>query len=186
MIREIVIWPDPILAKVCEPITTFDAGLKTLLDDMVETMLAARGAGLAAPQIGYALNAVVVLVDGPDGRVPLKLLNPRIVERRGRKRAREGCLSLPGYFEEVERAAYVRVEAQDEEGRAVEIAGDGKLAQALQHELEHLEGHVFVEHLSPLKRDMQRKRFEKAKARGMRYASSQPKPQDFTQITPAP
>lgn len=185
MIREILIWPEAILARKCELVTRFDADLKRLLDDMVQTMVAARGAGLAASQVGFALRAIVVLVDAAEGRIPLKLINPVIVETRGSRWAREGCLSLPGFFEVVKRAAYVRVEALDEDGQKIELGGDGKLAQALQHEIEHLDGIVFADHLSPLKRTAQRRRFEKQKAKGLKYQSVPPKPQDFTQQTPA-
>lgn len=186
MIREIIIWPDAVLARKCEDVTEFNADLKRLLTDMAETMLSARGAGLAAPQVGFALRAVVVLVETPEGRAVVPIINPVIVERRGQRWAREGCLSLPGFFETVKRSAYVRVEGLDEEGKRIELAGDGKLAQALQHEIEHLDGIVFVDHLSPLKRASQKLRFSKAKGKGLRYRSVPPPPQDFTQQTPAP
>jgi len=156
MIREIVIWPDPVLKRKCEPVTRFDDELKRLLNDMMETMLAARGAGLAASQVGYALRAITVLVRTPENKenpvMVLKLVNPEIVERKGRQQMREGCLSLPGYFDMVTRSTWVRVVAQDENGEKVEISGDGALAQALQHEIEHLDGMVFVDHLSIIKR----------------------------------
>lgn len=182
MIREIVVWPDSVLACRCEPVTDFGPELRSLLEDMTETMLAARGAGLAAPQVGFALRAVVVLVRRreADGKADVvQLVNPRVVEHRGRARMREGCLSLPGYFEEVERPEFVRVEAQDAEGRRVEVEGDGMLARALLHELEHLDGRVFVDRLTPFKREVARRHFRKAKARGMRYAFDRPTPREF-------
>lgn len=188
MIREIIVWPDPILARKCEPITRFDEDLKHLLTDMHHTMLAARGAGLAAPQVGYALRAITVLVQNQQAKKEeealqvLKLCNPAIVERRGTQLMREGCLSLPGFFEMVRRSTWVRVEAQDEEGNKVELAGDGKLAHALQHEIEHLDGVVFVDHISLLKRNLARTRFAKAKKKGMRYRADSPTPQDFTEL----
>jgi peptide deformylase len=188
VIREIVIWPDPVLKRKCDPVEKVDDSIKQLLLDMEQTMLAARGAGLAAPQVGYALRLVTILVQNqeakPDG-VPfevLKLVNPVIVERKGMQIMREGCLSLPGYFEDVKRATWVKVEALDENGQKVEVAGDGKLAQALQHELEHLDGIVFADHLSLLKRNRAITRFKKAKAKGMRYVSDRPEPRDFTQL----
>lgn len=190
MIREIIIWPDPVLKRKCEPIEKFDdPDLQRLLVDMEQTMLSARGAGLAAPQVGFALRAITIIVQNTgtpqaDG-VPfevLKLLNPVVVEKRGHRMVREGCLSLPGYFEDVQRASWVRVEAFDERGQKVEVQGDGKLAQALQHEIEHLDGIVFVDHVSLLKRNRAQTRFKKAKAKGMRYVAERPEPQDFTQI----
>ncbi len=182
MVREILIWPDPVLARKCEEVKEFNVTLHQLLDDMVETMAWARGAGLAAPQVGFALRAVVVLVQKEDGtREPLKLVNPRIMERRGSVLLREGCLSLPGYFESVRRAQWVRVEAQDEQGAKIEISGDGVLAHALQHEIDHLDGICFPQHLSPLKRQVVATRFSKRKAKGMRYAVPRLEPRDFTQ-----
>lgn len=170
--RQIVIWPDPILSRVCEPVTDFGPELQKLLADMEETMVAARGAGLAAPQVGFALRAVVILVKAKGGREVLKLVNPVITERRGSVLKREGCLSLPGFFEQVRRSEWVRCEAQDETGARVTLEGDGLLAHALEHELEHLDGKIFVEKLSPLKRERARATFRKAKARGMKYVST--------------
>lgn len=176
MFREIVVWPDPMLSRKCEEVTTFDATLSSLLIDMEDTMLAAGGAGLAAPQVGFALRAVVVLVKKPDGtREVLKLVNPKVVETRGPAvESPEGCLSLPGYFAPVRRPAWVRVEAVDEYGSKVEVEGDGLLARALCHELEHLDGRVFVERLTPFKREVVRKMFRKAKAAGLGYRSVSP------------
>ena len=171
-IREILIWPDPMLSKVCEPVTDFGPELQKLLEDMAETMLAARGSGLSAPQVGFAIRAVTLMVKRKGGeREVLKLVNPVITQRRGSVLKREGCLSLPGYFEQVRRSEWVHCEAQDETGARVELEGDGLLAHALEHELEHLDGRIFVEHLSPLKRERARAAFRKAKARGMKYRS---------------
>jgi len=182
MLREIIIWPDTCLKRVSEPVTDFGDALQSLLNDMVETMLAARGAGLAAVQVGFPLRAVTLLVrNEKDGTSEVvKLVNPRIVERKGVQHGREGCLSLPGYFEEVKRAQWVKVEAVDEKGARLEIEGDGYLARALQHELEHLDGIVFTDHVSLLKRNLAAAKFKKAKARGMKYVSTRPEPQDFT------
>lgn len=183
MIRQIVIWPDSVLARKCEPVTDFGPEFQQLLEDMTETMLAARGAGLAAPQVGFALRAVVVLVKRTeaDGKAEvLQLVNPRIVEARGKATLKEGCLSLPGYFEEVERPESVVVEAQDREGKKIQLEGDGLLARALLHEIEHLDGRVFVQRLSQLKQRVARERFAKAKARGLRYSQGPVAPRDFT------
>lgn len=181
MVREILIWPDTLLARKCEAVTDFaDPVLKQLLQDMEATMLANKGAGLAANQVGFALRAVVLLVKEGATRRVLKLVNPRIVESKGLSRGREGCLSLPGYFDDVPRARWVRVEAQDEDGGALTVEGDGFLGRALQHELEHLEGRVFVDNVSPLKRTQAFNKFQKAKKRGLRYRADSPQPQDFT------
>jgi len=191
MKRSIIIWPDSILRRVCEPIPKVDDDIKRLLADMEETMLAVGGAGLSAPQVGFALRAVVIVAEKlaapmPDSpvtatdRVVLKLINPVIVKRSDKLvKAREGCLSLPGYFDATERAESVTVEALDENGQKVEIEGDGKLAVALQHELDHLDGKVFVDQLSQLKRDRVQRKFSKAKRRGMKYVFEGPPPQDF-------
>ena len=199
MIREILIWPVPVLARKCEEVQTPTSGdIQRLLNDMVETMIANGGAGLAAPQVGFNLRLVTLMVEtaldssekAEAGKartkfVPVRLVNPRIVERRGSQLVREGCLSLPGYFEMVRRATYVRVVAKDEAGADIEIAGDGKLSQALQHELEHLDGVTFVDHLSILKRNLARQKFTKAKAKGLRYQAGRPEAQDFTVATPS-
>ncbi len=190
MIRSIIIYPDPVLARKCEDVSfPLHSDVLRLLDDMVETMMAARGAGLAAPQVGFNLRLVTLMVEraGPDGGtefVPLKLVNPRITKRQGKRQVREGCLSLPGYFENVQRSTYVEVQGFDETGAKVELGADGKLAQALEHEIEHLDGITFVDHLSLIKRNMARTKFTKAKAKGLRYQSSSPPPQDFTELAP--
>lgn len=206
MIREILIWPDPVLSRKCEEVSIrpeyssappFHEDIHRLLNDMVETMIANGGAGLAAPQVGFNLRLVTLMVQtalhdsekAEAGKprtkfVPIKLINPRIVERKGSQLVREGCLSLPGYFEMVRRSTYVRVVAKDEMGTDIEIAGDGKLAQALQHELEHLDGVCFVDHLSILKKNLARQKFTKAKAKGLRYRAGKPDAQDFTEIAP--
>jgi peptide deformylase len=170
--RQILIWPDPMLSRVCEPVTDFGPELQKLLADMGETMRAASGAGLAAPQVGFALRAIVLKVKTKGEFEVLKLVNPVITERRGSVLKREGCLSLPGFFEMVRRSEWVRCEAQDETGAKVVLEGDGLLAHALEHECEHLDGQIFVEKLSPLKRERARATFRKAKARGMKYVST--------------
>lgn len=182
MIREIIIWPDSCLKRKSEGITDFGPELQTLLNDMEQSMLNARGAGLAAVQLGFPLRCITLLVDAEDTRQVLKLCNPVIKERKGKVHLREGCLSLPGHFEMVERSMWVRVEAQDEHGAKIEIAGDGKLAHALQHEIDHLDGIVFVDYLSLLKRNRAATKFTKAKAKGMKYVSERPEPKDFTQL----
>jgi peptide deformylase len=165
MVREILIWPDPALKVAAAPVARVDAGVRALLDDMAETMYAADGVGLAAPQVGVSLR-VVVIDTSPrqEGQKLLHLVNPRIVKTEGETVYTEGCLSVPGEAEEVERAAKVWVEALDRDGKPFAVEAEGLLAIALQHELDHLEGVLFVDHLSSLKRDLIRKRMKKLKA----------------------
>jgi peptide deformylase len=165
MVRDIVIWPDPVLKKVAAPVARVDDEIRALLDDMAETMYAADGVGLAAPQVGVS-KRIVVIDTSPrqEGQKLLHLVNPRIVRTEGETTYTEGCLSVPGEAEEVERAAKVWVEALDRDGKAISIEGEGLLAIALQHELDHLEGVLFVDHLSSLKRELIRKRMKKLKA----------------------
>jgi peptide deformylase len=188
VIREIIIWPDTCLKRKSEAVKEFGDELRTLLDDMEQTMRAAHGAGLAAVQLGFPLRCITVLVESTDPvkmgepRQCVKIVNPVITAREGKVTLTEGCLSLPGYFEKVERSKWVRVEAQDEHGAKLVIEGDGKLAHALQHEIDHLDGIVFTDHISMLKRSLAATKFKKAKAKGMKYQSDRPEPKDFTQL----
>jgi len=165
MVREILIWPDPILKQVAQRVERVDDDLRRLLDDMAETMYAADGVGLAAPQVGV-LKRVIVIDTSPrqEGQKLLHLVNPEIVHAEGVTTYNEGCLSIPGEAEEVERAARVRVRALDSRGKAFELECDGLLAIAVQHEHDHLEGTLFVDHLSSLKREVIRRRMKKLKA----------------------
>ena len=157
---EILEFPDPRLRKQAQPVTEFDAALKRLVADMFETMYAAPGIGLAATQVD--VHRQLVVMDVSEGKdQPLVLINARILEREGAQVYQEGCLSVPGIFADVERADRIRVAAQDPDGRAFELEADGLLAVCIQHELDHLQGKVFVDYLSPLKREMVRKRLEK-------------------------
>jgi peptide deformylase len=181
MIRNVLIYPEPILARACAEVPEVTDDVRRLLNDMEETMLACRGSGLAAPQIGFPLRIVVALVRDAKGYGVLKLVNPRIMKRsEATALMKEGCLSLPKYFEQVRRHRHVVVEALDETGTKVEVVADGILAHALQHELDHLDGKVFVDHLSPLKRNLARTKFSKAKKAGMCWQSEKPAPRDFT------
>jgi len=141
-ILSIVTYPNPILEQPCAPVTTFDRRLGRLLDDMYETMLAADGVGLAAPQVGIAEQIAVVDVGDERGRI--ELINPVIVEARGEQMDVEGCLSFPGLFGEVPRAKYVKVRAQNRLGRLFTLSATGFLARALQHEIDHLHGVLFT------------------------------------------
>jgi len=167
MIRDIVIYPDKRLKEISKPVERFDEELHTLLDDMYETMIAKNGVGLAAIQIAVPLRALIINVpvetDSEDPREQqpkentLEVINPVILEAEGKTRYQEGCLSVPGYFEEVERHKAVRIEYQDRYGKKYILEDDDFLAIAIQHEMDHLDGKIFVEKLSLLKR----KKFEK-------------------------
>jgi peptide deformylase len=165
MVREIVIWPDPILKEVAKPVERVDDTIRRLLDDMAETMYAADGVGLAAPQIAE-LKRLIVIDTSPrqEGQKLIHLVNPEIVRLEGKTTYTEGCLSIPGEAEDVERAEKVWVRALDYHGKPFEIAADGLLSIALQHETDHLNGTLFVDHLSSLKRELIRKRMKKLKA----------------------
>jgi peptide deformylase len=156
--------PDRRLTTVCAAVEQIDDELLRLLDDMLETMYAAPGIGLAAPQVGVLRRAFVIDL-GEDGeRAPLFVINPELVTRSERMIvAEEGCLSLPKQFGEVARADQVRVRYLDRQGRNQEIDAEGLLARCLQHEIDHLNGTLFVDHLSTLKRTMILRRLAKAK-----------------------
>ena len=142
-LREIVTYGDDILRKKCRPVTAFDGKLHTLLDDMAETLVKAEGAGLAAPQVGILRRAVII--DVHDGSGVIELINPEIVETEGVQCGNEGCLSLPGEWHEVERPAKVTVKAQDRHGNEFTMTGEGLLARAFCHELDHLDGVLFID-----------------------------------------
>jgi peptide deformylase len=154
-IHEIVKYPDPVLAKPGAPVTVFDDKLKTLVDEMFESMYAAQGIGLAAPQIGLSQRLTVIDVSfqkNPDEKVVL--INPEIIEREGEQYEEEGCLSLPEIREKVKRAAKVKVRAQNTDGEWFEIEGEELLSRAFQHEIDHLDGVLFIDRLSRLKKDL--------------------------------
>src|SRR5882762_8827207 len=154
-IHQVVKYPDPVLAKKGAPVTEFDAKLKKLVDEMFESMYAAQGIGLAAPQISISQRLTVIDVSfkkNPEEK--LVLINPEIIEREGKQFEEEGCLSLPEIREKVHRAAKVKVRAQDVTGEWFEVEGEELLARALQHEIDHLDGILFIDRLSRLKRDL--------------------------------
>ena len=159
-LREIIQYPDPRLRKRASPVERVDKGVQELIRDMAETMYKAPGIGLAATQIGVAKRVVVIDVsaDHKDLRV---FVNPVICERSGVFGIEEGCLSVPGVFEEVERAQKVTVRALDENGAAFELVAEDLLAVCIQHEIDHLDGKVFVDYLSRLKQQRIRKKLEK-------------------------
>jgi peptide deformylase len=144
-------YPDPRLKKVARPVTAFTSELQKLVRDMAETMYAAPGVGLAATQVD--VHKRLVIVDVSEARDDLRVfVNPEIVSAEGEAEQEEGCLSVPGYYDKVKRAARIIVRAQNERGEPFELAADGMLAVCVQHEMDHLVGKVFVEYLSPLKR----------------------------------
>ncbi len=154
-IHEVVKWPDPVLAKPGEVVTVFDAKLKKLVDEMFESMYAAQGIGLAAPQIAISQRITVIDVSfkkNPEEKIVL--INPEIIEREGKQVEEEGCLSLPEIREKVSRSEWVKVKAQDVTGKWFELEGDELLARAMQHEIDHLDGVLFIDRLSRLKRDL--------------------------------
>ncbi|MFO1409786.1 MAG: peptide deformylase [Steroidobacteraceae bacterium] len=153
-------FPDPRLRTRAAPVTTFDADLGRLVDDMFETMYAAPGIGLAATQVN--VHQRIIVIDTSEQKdQPLVLVNPEIVARDGVEVTEEGCLSVPQVFEEVERAATVRVRAQGRDGVEFERDCDGMLAVCVQHEMDHLDGKLFVDYLSSLKRERIRRKLEK-------------------------
>ena len=159
-IRTILEFPDPRLRTRAQPVARFDADLHRVVDDMLETMYAAPGIGLAATQVDVHQRLIVIDVSA-DRSDPLVLINPEILVREGEIATEEGCLSVPGYFDEVKRASRIRVRAQDREGNVFERDCEDILAVCVQHEMDHIDGRLFVDYLSSLKRERVRKRLEK-------------------------
>ena len=159
-ILQILHHPDPRLRNKARPVTTFDGGLKSLIDDMLETMYAAPGIGLAATQVNVH-QRILVLDASPDKSSPTHFVNPRIVETEGLSETEEGCLSVPGVFETIERAERILLTAFDSAGSALELEAEGLLAVCIQHEIDHLDGKLFIDYLSQLKQNRIRKKLEK-------------------------
>ncbi|MFZ0787270.1 MAG: peptide deformylase [Candidatus Acidiferrales bacterium] len=167
MIHPIVKYGDPILETPTKRIEKFDEELQALVDDMFESMYAASGVGLAAPQIGIGRRlAVIDVTNGknPEGRIICA--NPEIIHAEGEQREEEGCLSVPGFRGHVARPQYVTVRAQDATGKEFEMRSEGLLARAFCHEIDHLDGILFINHLSMLKRDMIKRKIRKLKKAG--------------------
>ncbi|WP_373033264.1 peptide deformylase [Sulfurovum sp.] len=174
MVREIVVYPDKRLKLISKEVESFNGSLHDLLDDMYETMRASNGVGLAAIQVGVDLRALIINIpledkdaghDQPKENT-LEMINPVIIEKDGNEKFQEGCLSIPGIYEEVERAKHVKVEYFDRDGNNHTIEDDNFLAIAIQHEMDHLDGKVFIEKLSYMKR----KKFEKEWKRRLKEA----------------
>jgi peptide deformylase len=168
MIRKIVKYGDPVLEQVAEPITNFDTPeLRELIADMWDTMYAAKGLGLAAPQIGLRRRLTVIdTSQGEDEGRKFVLINPEIIKKEGTQVGEEGCLSIPGFREQVRRAHKVRIRAHNEKGQIVEYDGEELLARAMQHEVDHLNGILFIKHVSTLKRDLIRRKIRKLQKAG--------------------
>ena len=162
MIRRILRYPEPLLKKTATAVPEIDGALVGTIDDMVETMYAAPGVGLAAPQIGLSQRVIVLDVDHEDkGTHLLKIVNPVIAEREGEIVWEEGCLSVRDYVAEVKRSARVLVRGYTPDQQEIAIEGTGLLAVALQHEIDHLDGKLFLDRISRLKRDLYRRRLKK-------------------------
>lgn len=162
MVYPIVKFGDPVLEKKAASITEFDDELRKLADDMFESMYAAHGVGLAAPQIGISKRIAVIDVtfkEDPNARIIL--VNPEIVHTEGRQTSSEGCLSIPEFREKVTRPMKVRVRAQNLEGTTIEVEGEELLARALLHETDHLNGKLYISHISALKRDLIKRKIRK-------------------------
>ncbi|MBA4697200.1 MAG: peptide deformylase [Legionella sp.] len=161
-IHKILYLPHDCLRKVAKSVEHFDDKLQTLIDDMFETMYAAHGVGLAAPQIGVSLQVAVVDVKG-DKTEQIVLINPQIIDTQGQTTYEEGCLSIPGVYDKVTRPQKVKIKALDRTGKSFEIEGEGLLAECFEHEIDHLNGKLFIDRLSPLKRTVARRKLEKFK-----------------------
>ncbi len=174
MVREIVVYPDKRLKLISKEVEVFNGALHDLLDDLYDTMCVKNGVGLASIQVGVAQRVLIINVpleveegehDQPKENT-LEMINPVIVEKDGTEKFQEGCLSIPGVYEDIERAKHVKVEYFDRDGNKQSIEDDGFLAVAMQHEIDHLDGKVFIEKLSFLKR----KKFEKEWAKRQKEA----------------
>jgi len=136
--------PDPVLRQKARKVGSIDGSVQKLIDDMIETMRAVQGVGLAAPQVGVPLRIAVIEMPGEE---VVALINPEVVKRQGERVLEEGCLSVPGYRGEIKRAVTVKVKALDRQGKQIRIKGEGLLAEALEHEIDHLNGTVYVDHV---------------------------------------
>ncbi len=159
-LRPILHFPDPLLATQCEPIDEVTDEIRSLIDDMFETMYDAPGIGLAAPQVAVFKRLMVIDIS-EDKSAPMVFINPEIVDSKGKEQMEEGCLSVPGIYEPVERAEWIKVRALDRNGQPFELETDGLKAVCIQHEIDHLDGKLFVDYLSTLKRQRIQKKMEK-------------------------
>ena len=158
--------PDPRLRQKAQPVTRFDAALQRLIDDMFETMYAAPGVGLAATQVGVAQRVAVMDCSRDDRREPLVFVNPEILEQADPEEVDEGCLSVPGVSDTLKRYGRVKARALDRDGKPFEIEAEGLLAQCIQHEIDHLDGKLYIDRLSSLKRERLLKRLKEERTAG--------------------
>lgn len=164
-VLDIRVIPDPVLRKIAKPVENITDEIVTLSDNMIETMILAHGAGLAANQIGIPIRLVVIDASlNPREKEHIVLINPVIAEKEGEENAEEGCLSVPGYYEYVKRAKRVLARATDIKGNTIEFDCEGQLARALQHETDHLQGVLFIDLLSPLKKALFKKKYSRKNA----------------------
>jgi len=167
MIHPIVKYGDPVLETPTKPVEKFDDEFRKLTDDMFESMYAAQGVGLAAPQIGIGLRVTVIdVTNGKNPEAKLVCANPQIIHAEGEQNEEEGCLSIPGFRGRVMRPAYVTIRAQNLTGEEFEMRGEGLLARAFCHEIDHLDGILFINHLSILKRDLIKRKIRKMMKQG--------------------
>lgn len=167
MILKVVKYPEPVLSQPGEPVTEFNDELKKLVDDMFETMYASQGIGLAAPQVAVSKRVTVIdLSQGKDPEQKLVLVNPEVIFREGKQYEEEGCLSFPEIREKVQRASKVKVRAQDLSGKWFEMGGEELLSRAFQHEIDHLDGMLFIFRMSSLKRDLVLRKIRKMQREG--------------------
>ena len=167
MILKIVKFPEPVLQQPGEPVTEFDGELRKFVANLFETMYASQGIGLAAQQVGVAKRVTVIdLSQGKDPAQKLVLINPEVISREGKQYEEEGCLSFPDIREKIARAAKVRIRAQDEKGKWFEMDGEELLSRAFQHEIDHLDGMLFIFRMSALKRDLNLRKIRKMQREG--------------------
>lgn len=173
MVREILVWPHPTLKHKAQPVEAVDDSIRALIRDLFDSMYAADGVGLAAPQIGVLKNVIVIDTTPrqPEAN-PVAMVNPEILMLEGKTTYKEGCLSVPGEAEDVDRATKVTVRFLDEQGESKTVTAEGLFAIAIQHETDHLRGVMFVDHISTLKRELIRKRMKKLKQNMKKEAGS--------------
>jgi peptide deformylase len=157
-------YPDKRLRNIAQPVTTIDATLARIVNDMFETMYQERAVGLAAIQVDIKLR-IMVMDASEDGQSPICAINPEIIQRSGRQYEHEGCISFPGLYDKVERAGAVTLRAQNQQGEVFELEAQDLLAVCIQHELDHLDGVLFIDHLSRLKQERMKKKIDKARER---------------------
>jgi peptide deformylase len=163
-VLEIKTYPDLILKKKATEITEIDGNIHKLIDGMLETMYKAKGIGLAAPQVGISKRLIVININSQEKKYsPLVIINPQIVSKEGEILSEEGCLSIPGFFTTLKRSEKVFVKGIDRKGKEIEIETNGLLGRAIQHEIDHLDGILLIDRISPLKRELFKKKYLKTK-----------------------